>query len=39
MGYADTHDLHLYLKRSWALARAFGSAAWHREQVAVRLGI
>ncbi|MFN8035531.1 MAG: acyl-CoA dehydrogenase family protein [Acidimicrobiia bacterium] len=28
------YDLHLYLKRSWALERAWGDAAWHRRRVA-----
>ena len=31
---AGGYDLHLYLKRSWALARAWGDAAWHRRRVA-----
>jgi alkylation response protein AidB-like acyl-CoA dehydrogenase len=39
MGYTDDYDLHLYLKRAWALARAFGSAAWHRSRVAAELGL
>lgn len=34
IGYTTEYDLHLYLKRSWALARAWGDAAWHRRRVA-----
>jgi alkylation response protein AidB-like acyl-CoA dehydrogenase len=37
IGYTVEHDLHLYLKRSWALAEAWGSAPWHRERIARRL--
>jgi hypothetical protein len=39
MGYSDDYDLHLYLKRTWALARAFGSSAWHRQRVGSALGL
>jgi alkylation response protein AidB-like acyl-CoA dehydrogenase len=39
LGYADEYDLHLYLKRAWALSRAFGSAAWHRDRVAAHVGL
>jgi alkylation response protein AidB-like acyl-CoA dehydrogenase len=34
IGYTTEYDLHLYLKRSWALARAWGDAAWHHRRVA-----
>jgi hypothetical protein len=34
IGYTTEYDLHLYLKRSWALARTWGSATFHRERVA-----
>ena len=34
IGYTVEHDLHRYLKRTWALARTWGDAAWHRERVA-----
>lgn len=34
IGYTFEFDLQLWLKRSWALQRCFGSAAWHRERVA-----
>jgi len=33
IGYTTEYDLHLYLKRTWALARAWGDAAWHRSRV------
>jgi len=39
IGYTVEHDLHLYLKRTWALAAAWGDAAWHRDRVASALGI
>jgi alkylation response protein AidB-like acyl-CoA dehydrogenase len=39
VGYTVEHDLHLYLKRSWALARAWGDAAHHRTRVAESLGV
>jgi alkylation response protein AidB-like acyl-CoA dehydrogenase len=34
IGYSFEHDLHLWMKRAWALAAAHGDAAWHRERVA-----
>lgn len=39
IGYTVEYDLHLYLKRSEALARSWGDAAWHRRRVASALGI
>ena len=39
IGYAVEYDLHLYLKRAWALSRAWGSAAWHRQRVAASAGL
>ncbi|HTK16845.1 MAG TPA: acyl-CoA dehydrogenase family protein [Acidimicrobiia bacterium] len=33
IGYTTEYDLHLYLKRSWALARSWGDAAFHRDRV------
>ena len=39
IGYTVEHDLHLLLKRTWALARAWGDAAWHRDQIGHALGI
>ena len=34
IGYTTEYDLHLFMKRSWALARAWGDTAWHRQRVA-----
>jgi alkylation response protein AidB-like acyl-CoA dehydrogenase len=34
IGYTTEHDLHLWLKRSWALAASWGDATWHRRRVA-----
>lgn len=34
IGYSYEHDLQLWMKRSWALGRTWGDAAWHRERVA-----
>lgn len=34
IGYSFEHDLHLWMKRAWALAVAWGDAAWHRARVA-----
>jgi alkylation response protein AidB-like acyl-CoA dehydrogenase len=39
IGYTVEYDLHLYLKRTWALARAWGDAASHRRRVAAALGL
>src|SRR5690606_30370602 len=39
IGYTVEHDLHLYLKRTWALAAAWGDAAWHRARVPRALGV
>jgi len=33
IGYTTEYDLHLYLKRSWALARSWVDAAFHRGRV------
>lgn len=33
IGYSDEHDLHLFMKRTWALAAAWGDASWHRDRV------
>jgi alkylation response protein AidB-like acyl-CoA dehydrogenase len=33
IGYSFEHDLHLWMKRAWALAAAWGDAAWHRARV------
>jgi alkylation response protein AidB-like acyl-CoA dehydrogenase len=34
IGYAVEHDLHLWMKRAWALAAAWGDASHHRARVA-----
>ncbi len=34
IGYTTEHDLHFWLKRSWALASSWGDALWHRRRVA-----
>ena len=36
IGYTTEYDLHLYMKRSWALARSWGDAKFHRGRVAAR---
>jgi alkylation response protein AidB-like acyl-CoA dehydrogenase len=33
IGYTVEYDLHLWLKRTWALSRAWGDSSWHRERV------
>jgi alkylation response protein AidB-like acyl-CoA dehydrogenase len=33
IGYTTEYDLHLYMKRAWALARAWGDAGWHRQRI------
>jgi alkylation response protein AidB-like acyl-CoA dehydrogenase len=35
IGYTTEYDLHLYLKRAWALAAAWGDESWHRARVAL----
>jgi alkylation response protein AidB-like acyl-CoA dehydrogenase len=39
IGYTVEADLHLYLKRTWALASAWGDAAWHRTRVGHAIGM
>ena len=39
VGYTVEYDLHLYLKRAWALERLWGDAAWHRDRVGRALGV
>jgi alkylation response protein AidB-like acyl-CoA dehydrogenase len=34
IGYTVEYDLHLALKRVWALSESYGSSAWHRRRVA-----
>jgi len=38
IGYTWECDLHLFMKRSWALSRAWGDAATHRRLVLAQLG-
>lgn len=38
IGYTIEADLHLYLKRTWALARSWGDSAFHTDRVADALG-
>ncbi len=33
IGYSYEYDLHLFLKRAWALAGYWGDARWHRARV------
>jgi len=33
IGYTTEYDLHLYMKRAWALAATWGDAAWHRARI------
>ncbi|HEY2517137.1 MAG TPA: acyl-CoA dehydrogenase family protein, partial [Polyangiaceae bacterium] len=37
IGYSFEHDLHLWMKRAWALAAAWGHADWHRARVATAI--
>jgi alkylation response protein AidB-like acyl-CoA dehydrogenase len=39
IGYTVEYDLHLYVKRSWALAASWGSEAHHRAVVASSLDL
>lgn len=34
IGYTIEYDLHLWMKRAWALAAAWGDARWHRNRIA-----
>jgi alkylation response protein AidB-like acyl-CoA dehydrogenase len=38
IGYTVEYDLHLFLKRTWALARSWGDTAHHTDRVAAALG-
>ena len=33
IGYSYEYDLHLFMKRAWALGATWGDAAWHRARV------
>ncbi len=37
IGYTWEHDLHLWMKKGWALSAAWGDPPWHRERVAAGL--
>jgi alkylation response protein AidB-like acyl-CoA dehydrogenase len=37
MGYTVEYDLHLFMKRTWALAKDWGTAAEHRARIAEEL--
>ena len=39
VGYTTEHDLHLFLKRSWALMRSWGTADFHADRVAGSIGL
>jgi alkylation response protein AidB-like acyl-CoA dehydrogenase len=39
IGYTTEYDLHLYMKRAWVLARAWGDSAAHRRRVGPSLGV
>ena len=39
IGYTTEYDLHLYLKRSWALARSWGGTDFHADRVAASIGL
>lgn len=39
IGYTVEYDLHLYFRRAHTLAAAWGDAAWHRDRIAVALGV
>ena len=38
IGYTVEHDLHLYLKRSWVLARSWGDRTFHADRVGRSIG-
>lgn len=33
IGYTTEYDLHLFMKRAWALEKAWGDTTWHRRAV------
>ena len=39
IGYTFEYDLHLWMKRGWALAASWGDASFHRDRVGRELGI
>jgi hypothetical protein len=39
MGYTTEYDLHLFVKRAWALVPSWGDPGWHRARIAESLGV
>lgn len=39
MGYTDDYHLHMWLKRVWCLAAAYGTSRQHRRHIGVSLGV
>lgn len=39
IGYTVEYDLHLFLKRTWALEKLWGDSAHHRARVATAIGV
>lgn len=39
IGYTVEHELHLYLKRTWALCRSHGDAQYHRDRIGRAIGL
>lgn len=39
MGYTDDYHLHIWLKRAWCLAAAYGTSRQHRRRIGVSLGV
>ncbi len=39
IGYTTEYDWHLFAKRAWATAAAWGSPAYHRHSIAVALDL
>lgn len=39
IGYTVEYDLHLFMKRAWALERLWGDAGWHRDRVGRYIGV
>jgi alkylation response protein AidB-like acyl-CoA dehydrogenase len=35
IGYTWEVDLHVWMKRAWALETVWGTSSWHRARVAV----
>lgn len=39
IGYTVENELHLYLKRTWALCRSYGDTQYHRDRVRRAIGL